>query len=867
MSWPQDPQPFGDDHPSSFLGALYSPDVPNAETSHDDYRSVDDPTRLHRAGVIWTTPVHVDRVRLRWRAGWASRRFRVVVREGEAWIPVGDWAAADAVEEREIGRVVSGVALEQAPGGGPEKAPGTLRLAALSLPGPCPLELRRRGIWHRPQMPLAFDDSPWTVLDVSDADALRLEGSHPRISLDVIRAGGVGDPAAIAAWLALPTILSAGGAPVACARWIDASQRDLAGGFTRVILVPDRPIEAPTIHLPVGPHAMGLLRVAADEPSGEAFTLRHQPSETKSFRRHAPDALSLEEAEAITLPLRHAASLGRPGRDGRVGLLPDGGIVVRRGAHAHVMHLRVAVDGAPVVADGWRVTRYLSRSFGPLSVVVDDAGVCLNISLEPHRHSARITVAICAREGLWPRPLDEIPFWHVWTPPAHPTGAWQTEVECRRVTFRLLDDRGPALGPLYLTAPELPFRPRLNRLLEEASLFVQGDHRVCYGLFPSVYADAVFGLEEDYLFRGLAMWGFGDLALAAFRRTYLSAEHLDKRHYLHDLRNGLTPWQLAHLLRLTGTDASWLTAEEVELLRACARWILTERAKTADATGEPTAGGWRVFPGLLPPFRYGGDLDFPTQSLYVNAANWRGLEAIAALTGDDHAAALADYRVAIERAFEAVRDGDRQPLHSGGTDPGEYFQLMACGIFDPLEFFPPDHPTARRIDAQVAREGRLFSQLPRFDGWGAAPGIDAVYCHGYLINALRRGQRAVFQAGLCGLFAHAFDRDLLTAREVGPIQLDRRDDGHWLPGRRLSRSEPCVGSLGVALMLLRHALVTELPEPGHLLIAGGLLDGWRAAPIRIRGLATLYGPVDLELIPGQHPKIHAPGATRITVCS
>lgn len=860
MTWPFDPQPFGDDHPSSFLGALYSPDMPNKETSHDDYRSVDDPTRTHRAGVTWSDPVHVDTVRLRWRAGWASRRFRVVVQEPMGWTPICEWAAAELIEIRTINRSITGVAIEQAPNGGPAKAPGTLRLAALSLPGPSPVEMLRDGAWHTPQMPLATDDSPWTVLDVSDADALRLVGTHDRISVDVIRAGGVGDAAAIERWLALPTVLSDGDTPVECGRWIDASHRDPAGGFTRIVLVPCRAVATPVVHLPPGPHALGILHLGAAHPSGEEFTLRSQPTETQ---RDAPDALTLAAAEAITTPLRHAASLGRPGRDARIGLLPDGTVVLRARAHAHVLHLRVAVNGAPVRAPGWCWIRPLTRGFGPLSVVVDDAGVRLDVSLAA---PGRISLAVCGREGLWPRPIVRVPFQHRWTAPPHPAGAWQAHLDCRRVTLRLVEDRGLALT-LPRRSATLPFQGRLDRLLEEAALFIQADHRVCYGLFPSVYADAVFGLEEDYLFRGLAMWGAGNVALKTFRRTYLHPDHLDKRHYLHDLRNGLTPWQLWHLLRLTGTDAGWLRAEEVELLRSCADWIITERAKTADATGAPNAGGWRIFPGLLPPFRYGGDLDFPTQSLYVNAANWRALEAVAAITGDDHAAELADYRAAIERAFEAVRDGDRQPLHSGGDDPGEYFQLMACGIFDPLEFFPPDHPTARRIDAQVLREGRLFSQLPRFDGWGAAPGIDAVYCHGYLINALRRGDREVFQAGLCGLFAHAFDRDLFTAREVGPILIGRRDDGHWLPGRRLSRSEPCVGSVGVALMLLRHALVTEMPTPGHLLIGAGLLDAWRTQPIRIAGLPTLYGPVDIDLTPGRPAQISAPGATRIDVCS
>ncbi|MGK0358815.1 MAG: hypothetical protein ACI9U2_001109 [Bradymonadia bacterium] len=189
---------------------------------------------------------------------------------------------------------------------------------------------------------------------------------------------------------------------------------------------------------------------------------------------------------------------------------------------------------------------------------------------------------------------------------------------------------------------------------------------------------------------------------------------------------------------------------------------------------------------------------------------------------------------------------------------------MTCGILDPLQFFAPNDPIGQRIDAQVANDAHLFSQLPRFNGWGAAPGIDAVYCHGYLINALRRGDRPTFWAGLCGLFAHAFDRDLFTAREVGPIQIDRVDAGHWLPGRRLSRSEPCVGSVGVALMLLRHAIVTEMDDEGrHLRCLAGLLPEWRGEPIEVIDLPTLSGRISIRMGAGHAPEIHAVGATRV----
>lgn len=864
--WPQDPQPFGDDHPSSFLGALYSPDMPNSETSHDDYRSLDDPTRAHRAGVVWTDPVHVPTVRLRWRAGWAPRRFRVVVRDAEGWTPICDWAQADLIEHREIDRSVTGVAVEQAPGGGPTKAPGVMRVAAMSLPGPsAALRVRRRGRWYTPQMPLAIDGSPWTVLDISDAEQVRLEGVWERISIDVVRCGDVGGPDALRRWARQPHVLAAeGAASVESARWLDLSKQDAVGGFARLIFVPVRPLKNPTLRID-GLHATGVVAIGRHEPTGA----QHVPAPIQRLPAwtHA-DVHTLADAEAVTLPLRHAASLGRPGSDARVGLLPDGGIVLRRGAHADCVHLAVQLNGDRVPTDvGWSYAGPLARRCGPLCVRVDAEGIVLQVDVGA---PTAVTLSACAREGLWPRPMTTPPFGSDWVAPRDVLGSHTSTRTAASFTVRLLADSGPddAVSAMLLEGFSriLPtgFSARLNRLLEEASLFVEANHRVCYGLFPSVYADAVFGLEEDYLFRGLAFWGGGEIGLRAFRATYLNARHLDPRHYLHDLRMGLTPWQLWHLLRLTDTAPDALDAGEIALLRGVADWIITGRAKTADATGEMTEGGWRVFPGLLPPFRYGGDLDFPTQSLYVNAANWRGLEAVAAITGDDHSAELADYQQAIRAAFEAMYDGETQPLHSGGADPGEYLQLMTCGILDPLQFFAPDDPIGQRIDAQVADDAHLFSQLPRFNGWGVAPGIDAVYCHGYLINALRRGDRPTFWAGLCGLFAHAFDRALFTAREVGPIQLDHLDLGHWLPGRRLSRSEPCVGSVGVALMLLRHALVTEMDDDGlHLRCLAGLLPEWRGDAIEVRCLPTISGHVSIRLAPGAAPEIQAAGATLV----
>jgi hypothetical protein len=392
-----------------------------------------------------------------------------------------------------------------------------------------------------------------------------------------------------------------------------------------------------------------------------------------------------------------------------------------------------------------------------------------------------------------------------------------------------------------------------------AAMFLRADGTMRYGLFPSVYDGDVYGLEEDYAFYGLALWGHGALARAAFRATYLNDAHLSKRHYLHDLRNGLTPWQALRLGRLAGMDdaARWLDPCEQALVRACGEWVRAERRREISG----------AVPGLLPPFRYGGDLDFPTQSLFANAANWSGMRALADLFPQDAAAWRAEadeYRRVLLDAFDAARTTDPRtglahyPLHTGAGEPGDYYQLMLCGILETYEFFAPGDPRLAAMHAYVEGTGRLFFGLPRFDGWGTDGfGIDAHYAVGYLLDCLRGGAREKFWTGLCGLVAAALDPRAGTFREVGPALLPGAPlplPAH-LPGRNLGLTEPCIGGPGVLLQLVRHALLSEALDaegrPGrtvHVLPAP-LPSWWAAADARgdyhLAAAPTNGGPVTL----------------------
>ena len=78
-------------------------------------------------------------------------------------------------------------------------------------------------------------------------------------------------------------------------------------------------------------------------------------------------------------------------------------------------------------------------------------------------------------------------------------------------------DRGAALVSDFRPLPSPPIirfqlpDPEQERLIRDlharSPLWLQGGYRASYGVFPSVYAEMTFGLEEDWLFQGLALWG------------------------------------------------------------------------------------------------------------------------------------------------------------------------------------------------------------------------------------------------------------------------------------------------------------------------------------------------------------------------
>lgn len=413
----------------------------------------------------------------------------------------------------------------------------------------------------------------------------------------------------------------------------------------------------------------------------------------------------------------------------------------------------------------------------------------------------------------------------------------------------------------------------LQRLLIQALLFIDGAGKVAYGRFPSVHADEVFGLEEDWLLQGLAGWGLTEQALSAFRRTLLAPSHFDPQHPLRDLRACLAPWQADRLLRLAGlTWQEGLTGAERDLLEACGHWMTAQRARTADRIAQ----GEVLLPGLLPPWRYGGDLDWPTQAVHTDAIGSVGLACLAErLDSDALRQQAAHWRLAVQAALRRRDEAGRMCLHSGGGDPGDYHQLMACGFIAATDFFAPGDPEWQALRAQLLEEDRMILGLPRFGAWGGEASVDAHYGVGFLLQALRNGRRDTFWTGVAALLSLTMDRDVCTFREVSSLPwAGGADMSTTLPVARLSASEPCAGGVGAALMLLRHALVTEVPEangrPGRRLrlLAGVPRVWWRGTPFHLTGAATMAGPVSLWVsgpAGAEQLRYDAPGAESVEV--
>ncbi len=834
-----------------------------------------------------------------------------------------------------------GLAIKLASGGGPVNTPNFLGFSAFCV-APIVDGLTvvavRSGAEGGPELPFPGEAPQGCALPLHGATALLLRPGRAApfegVTLDFLRLGGFGAPGEVAR---LGAGLRLNGAPVDFA--VDASDVGRLAGVVRLHVRP-RAAEAQTSEA-AWTHTLTLgevppellLRGARWEAAGGPFVA------TPSFLPTAPQTpptatdelgavfragrLTLPAARRLIAPPPMATSLGLPGRDTRLGVAPDGRLIFRaRGSAPEAAGFSAALHVALQLAERAlprpvRVLRdgVLTLSWSGLDVPLEATVSADETTAVLHLRSAeprRLALVFTVRDGLLPLPGAEAAlaaarlegataevaagedeatlFFEL---PAGETGvrvvlpfpgttlavdAGRTP-ESAREAFRAAREAVFPGDAADFHLPDALWDAIARGLLEQAAMFFDGAGTVPYGRFPGVYDGDVFGLEEDWLFCGLAMWGGSRAAFEAFRATYLTDVHLDKAHSLHDLRNGLTPWQAARLVRLLGRAgvSDFPRPDEAARLRALGEWIHTRRA-------EPRVPG--ALPGLLPPFRYGGDLDFPTQSLSGNAVNVAGLHALGELGVDTHFEAEAlEYRTAWISALDAAARTDADgnttiPMHTGLGEPGQYPPLMVAGIVEPLGLLGPDEPRLHTLHDQMERTGALRMALPRFDLWGTGGrGIDAHYAVGYLWDQLLRGRPEVFATGLCGLLAGAMDPAVLAFREVGDLLApgERPYLPDFLPGRLLGQAEPCVGGVGVTLQLLRQAFVCErpddwgLPSRNLLILPGVPADGFLAGDLRWRAMQTAAGPVSLEMRNDLAARgeialdIDAPGAESLTV--
>ena len=225
--WPKHPEPFANSWgPGACRPALYASTWHRLDGIEDrPYRSADDASVVHRAGVRWRHSVGIDGVVVRFAEGHVPRQARVGVRRdgGEAI----EWASAPRPAPGEEWAVtfegaVVAVIVEQVRGGGAAPHPGVLAIAALTpiLSRRPALELlleRPEGL-HRPALPLALDGCLHTTVDATGSHGLVLECNPPRkiklVGIEFLRMGGAGSDAVLGAWLTSLSTIEVDGMPV-----------------------------------------------------------------------------------------------------------------------------------------------------------------------------------------------------------------------------------------------------------------------------------------------------------------------------------------------------------------------------------------------------------------------------------------------------------------------------------------------------------------------------------------------------------------------------------------------------------------------------------------------------------------------------
>lgn len=441
--------------------------------------------------------------------------------------------------------------------------------------------------------------------------------------------------------------------------------------------------------------------------------------------------------------------------------------------------------------------------------------------------------------------------------PAPPAGlapgdasAWATARHAAALTFwreRLAD------VPLSLPPSAAPFEHSLRAGLAWILADREGP-RIQPG--PRCYRRAWI---RDGALTGMALaeWGFADEA-RAFLRWYAPYQLADGRVPCAVDRRGADPvpehdshgelvWAVVELYRLTG-DAGFLA----ELWPHASRAAEAIEALRAERSGE----AWRGTPcfGLLPEsISHEGYASRPVHSYWDDWFAVRGLADAA-----QAAAALGDAQAAAR--FAAARDAMRAALHAS---------LAASMARHRIDFLPGSvelgdlDPTSTAIAIDPCGEG---ARLPR-------AALERTFEHYWQEFETRRAGRAEgdaytpYEVRNAAALLHLGWKERALALLEWLIADQRPTAWRQWPevAHRDRRAPRFLGDLPHAWVAasfaraLRRLLAWEDDEAGTLLLAAGIPEAWalEAPGVRVRGLPTHFGPLDLTLEPAGPDAVRA----------
>lgn len=455
-------------------------------------------------------------------------------------------------------------------------------------------------------------------------------------------------------------------------------------------------------------------------------------------------------------------------------------------------------------------------------------------------------------------------------PPRFPLSAGESAELTLRLPLGPPGPKAPAAEEFLaqgsqLELPDSHLQNLWRALLLHTRLFVRGGV-MRYGLFPGLYEDGLFGIEEGWNIVSLAQYGHAAAAAATLERTFFDAEFLKKEGPHHQYRNGLAITYALDVYSLTADRG--LLARLWNTVRESADWIAGAFAGTRTLE----EGARPPHYGLMPRHIYGGDLRTPAYSLYASSACWRGLRdagRIAELVGESAAAAdllgkAAEARRNILAAAKRIYRADAKPPFlpfrtdetADTPSSGDYYQLFASLILE-TAVFGWHGRFAHAISDYLDASGREVLGVPRFDVWFGRLGVDAEYARGRQLLALMRRDFARFYIGLLGQLGLSCDPYTFVSPETAVVRFSPGEarDRLLSIGTQACRadSDPCSAGTGVMLQYLRYMLVAEerdeddLPT-GALWLSAAAPAAWYkpGQSFAVTQLPTLFGPISFR---------------------